>query len=203
MTANDTANLDPDQVSSGHFKLAGEEELSGRATSGKDLGSACVVGALAIAAMVMSLRLEVPGSVSTAPGLLPFVTSLTLLLMAIVLGVKAVRAGGAREFASASRRAAETYLSSEEGRRCLLLIAIIVVYVLLVGIINFDLRQQTPLFTFRLSSFEVISIAVITLIMKLFWKAPLTRCFSVSLVTIEILAAIFRYGFGIIMPESF
>jgi hypothetical protein len=39
--------------------------------------------------------------------------------------------------------------------------------------------------------------------MKLFWKAPLTRCFLVSLITIEVLAAIFRYGFGIIMPESF
>ncbi len=190
-------------MSSESLEFAGEEEISGRATPGKDLGSACVIGTLAIAAMVMSLRLDVPGSVSTAPGLLPFVTSLTLLLMAVILGVKAVQAGGARDFAGGFRRAAGTYLSSSEGRRCLLLIAIIVAYVLLVGIINFDLRLPTPVFVFRLSSYEVISIVVITSIMKLFWKASLPRCFLVSLVTIELMATIFRYAFGIIMPESF
>ena len=183
--------------------FAGEEDTGSQATPGKDLGSACVIGALAIAAMIMSLRLDVPGDISTAPGLLPFATSLTLFLMAIILGVKAVRAGGAHEFAGASRRAAGTYLANEEERRSLLLIGIVVVYVLLVGTINFDLRLPTPLFVFRLSSYEVISFAVITSIMKLYWKASLLRCSLVSLVTIEVLAVIFRYGFGIIMPESF
>ena len=203
MTEYDTAHPDPDRIPSGDPEFAGEEETAGQATPGKDLGSACVIGALSIAVMVMSLRLDIPGSVSTAPGLLPFVTSLTLLLMAVGLGVRAVQAGGARGFVSASRRASEAYLASEEGRRSLLLIVIIVAYILLVGIINFDLRLPTPVFVFRLSSYEVISIAVVTAIMKLFWKAPLTRCFLVSLITIEVLAAIFRYGFGIIMPESF
>jgi len=187
----------------GDLEFAGEEDTTGQASPRKDLGSACVIGALAITAMVMSLRLDIPGNVFTAPGLLPFVTSLTLLLMAILLGLKAMQAGGARDFAGASRRATGTYLSGEEGRRTLLLITIITAYVLLVGLINFDLRLPTPLFVFRLSSYEVISIAVITLIMRLFWKAPLLRCFLASLVTIEFLAAVFRYAFGILMPESF
>ncbi|MCH8913962.1 MAG: hypothetical protein IIA33_10400 [Planctomycetes bacterium] len=203
MTEHDTAHPDSERIPNGDSEFAGEEDPTGQATPGKDLGSACVIGALSIAVMVMSLRLDIPGSVSTAPGLLPFVTSLSLLLMAVVLGVRAVQAGGARGFVSASRRASEAFLSSEEGRRSLLLIVIIVAYVLLVGVINFDLRLPTPVFVFRLSSYEVISIAVITLIMKLFWKGPLTRCFLVSLITIEVLAAIFRYAFGIIMPESF
>ena len=203
MTEHDTAHPDSDRPPTGDLEFAGEKDTAGRASPAKDLGSASVIGALAIAAMIMSLRLDIPGSVSTAPGLLPFVTSLTLLLMAIVLGDRAVQAGGAREFASASRRASGAYLSSEEGRRSLLLIVIIVAYVLLVGSINFDLRLPTPVFVFRLSSYEVISIAVVTSIMKLFWKAPLIRCFLVSLITIEVLAAIFRYAFGIIMPESF
>ena len=185
------------------MEIGGEEDTAARASPAKDLGSACVIGALAMAAMVMSVRLEIPGSIYTAPALLPLITSLTLLLMAIMLGLKAVQAGGARGFASASRRASQAYLSSEEGRRSLLLIVIIVGYVFLVGIINFDLRLPTPVFVFRLSSYEVISIAVITAIMKLFWKATLTRCFLVSLITIEALATIFRYAFGIIMPESF
>ncbi len=104
------------------MEIGGEEDTAARASPAKDLGSACVIGALAMAAMVMSVRLEIPGSIYTAPGLLPLVTSLTLLLMAIMLGLKAVQAGGARGFASASRRASQAYLSSEEGRRSLLLI---------------------------------------------------------------------------------
>ena len=203
MTRHDTAPPNSNRIPSGESEFAGEEDIVGQATPGKDLGSACVIGALSIAAMVMSLRLDIPGSVSTAPGLLPFVTGLALLLMAVLLGVRAVQAGGSREIASASRRASEAYLSSEEGRRSLLLIVIIVAYVLLVGLINFDLRLPTPVFVFRLSSYEVISIAVVTSIMKLFWMAPLTRCLLVSSITIEVLAAIFRYAFGIIMPESF
>ena len=203
MTNDGTARRDPDGVPPGDAEFAGEEDTGGQATPGKDLGSACVIGMLAIAAMVMSLRLDVPGEVFTAPGLLPFATSLTLFLMAIILGVTAVRAGGADDFRQVARRATGSYLASEDGRRSFLLVGIVIAYVVLVGNINFDLRLPTPVFVFRLSSYEVISIAVITSIMKLYWKATFLRCLFVSLVTIEILAIIFRYGFGIIMPESF
>jgi len=203
MTDDDTARRDPDGMPPGDMEFADEEDTGRQATPGKDLASASVIGGLAIAAMAMSLRLDVPGDVLTAPGLLPFATSLTLLLMAIILGVTAVRAGGANDFTQVVRRAAGAYVASEDDRRSLLLVGIVIAYVVLVGTINFDLRLPTPVFVFRLSSYEVISIAVITSIMKLYWKAPFLRCFLVSLVTIETLAIIFRYGFGIIMPESF
>ena len=189
--------------SSKNTGFAGEEDIEGQSTPAKDLGSACVIAVLAITVAVMSVRLDVPGSVYTAPGLLPFMTSLSLFLMAIFLGLRAMRAGGAAHFVGGAWRAITRYIADYQGRRSLLLIVIVVIYVILVGSISFDLRMPTPLFVFRLSSYEVISIGVITLIMKLYWKAPLARCFFVSLISIEVLASIYRYGFAIIMPESF
>ncbi len=203
MTENDRARSRPADLPAEAEEFGGEENTASQSSPAKDFGSAAVIGVFAVTAIVMSLRLDVPGDIYTAPGLLPFVTSLTLLLMAVVLGVRAVRAGGASGFIATANRAAGSYVASEEGRRSLLLIAIVVAYISLVGLINFDLRFPTPVFVFRLSSYEVISITVITAIMKLFWRVSLLRCFLVSMVTIEVLVAIFRYGFGIIMPESF
>ena len=71
----------------------GEEELVERSTPNKDLASAVVVAVVAVLTLVFSFRLDVPGSFYTAPGLLPFITGFTLLLMALTLGVRAIRAG--------------------------------------------------------------------------------------------------------------
>ena len=203
MTEHDTTRSEATDTPADNNEFSGEEDTAGLASPAKDFGSAVAIGALAIAVIVMSLRLDIPGSVVTAPGLLPFVTSLTLLCMAIALGVRGVRGGGARDFIGAFQCAGGSFIAEEEGRRSLLLLVMVVAYVLLVGLINFDLRFPTPVFVFQLSSYEVISIATVTLIMKLFWKAPVWRCLLISLITIEVLVAIFRYGFAIIMPESF
>ncbi len=184
-------------------EFGGEENTAERSSPAKDLGSAVVIAIIAVAVAVMSLRLDVPGSAFTAPGLLPLVTSLSLLLMAVALGTKAVRAGAATGFVSAVGSATRRFVSDTEGRRALLLIGIVVAYVVLVGQISFDWRIPTPAFVFQISSYEVISIVVITTIMKLFWRAPFWRCALISLISVEVLAAIFRYGFAIIMPESF
>ena len=164
---------------------------------------AIVIGAVAVAAIIMSIWLDVPGSAYTAPGLLPCVIGFTLLVMAIALGLSAVRAGGADDLLGGSLRAAQTYFSHEEGRRALVLIALVVLYVLLVALIDFDLTFPTPVLLLEVSSFEVISILMVSGILRLFWRAPLLRCLGVALVTVLVLAAIFRYGFGIVMPERF
>jgi hypothetical protein len=203
MSEADKTHPDTEEVSSREIAFAGEEDTGGLSTPTSDLGSACVIGVLAIAFMVMSYRLDVPGSVYTAPGLMPFISSLSLFFMAALLGFKSLKAGGARDFVKLSREAAGSYFTSDEDRRSMLLIVIVIAYILLVGVVNFDFRLPTAIFEFRLSSYEVISVFVITLIMKLYWQASLLRCFLVSLLTIESLATIFRYGFGIIMPESF
>jgi len=188
-------------------EITGEEDLDGRSTPNKDLASAVVLLMLAVLAIVFSLRLDVPGSLSTAPGLLPFITGLTLLLMSVVLAVQAVRAGAEvtpfAELISGPPRAAKAFCSVEENRRTLSLAAIVIAYVLLVAFLNFDLRFPTPLFDLQISSYEVISVIMVTWILRLFWKAPVLRCLFITLVTVEMLASVFRYGFGILMPESF
>ena len=200
MTENDDA-IDNAPPAMGEF--GGEENTAEHSSPAKDLGSALVIALIAVAVAIMSVRLDVPGSAFTAPGLLPLVTSLSLFLMAVVLGVKAVRAGGSAGFVGAAISATQRYLGDAEGRRALLLIGIVVAYVVVVGQISFNWRIPTPFFVFQISSYEVVSFVVVTTVMKLFWRAPLWRCVLISFLTVEILAAIFRYGFGIIMPESF
>jgi hypothetical protein len=203
MSEPTTNHLNPEEPPNVAMDFTGEEILDSQITPAQDLGSACLIGALAILVMFFSVQLDSPGNIYTAPGLLPLVISLSLLLMAILLGFKSLQAGGASSFTKAFKLAVKGYFSDEQERRSVLLVTIVTVYVVLVDIISFNFRLPTSLFVFQLSAYEVISILVTTLILKLFWKASPIRCFIISLLTIEVLANIFRFGFGILMPESF
>ena len=183
----------------------GEEELVERSTPNKDLASAVVVAVVAVLTLVFSFRLDVPGSFYTAPGLLPFITGFTLLLMALTLGVRAIRAGAKMSVAGLlgiSSKMIRGFLSAKNWRRPMLT-ALVVTYVLLVAFINFELRLPTPLFVLQISSYEVISVIMVTWVLRIFWGASLLRCFMTTLITVEALAFVFRYGFGILMPETF
>ena len=152
--------------------------------------------------MFLAIRLQVPDSLFTAPGLLPFLTGLTLLLMALGLGIKAVRQGGAAAIRQRPYQGMRTYIADEENHRALLLVGIIVVYVILIELLAFDLRLPTPVFVIRFSSYELVSIVALTLILKLFWRGTVPRCFLVSAVWVIALASVFRYGFHILLPGS-
>jgi hypothetical protein len=183
----------------------GEEELVERSTPNKDLASAVVVAVVAVLTLVFSFRLDVPGSFYTAPGLLPFITGFTLLLMALTLGVRAIRAGAKMSVAGLlgiPSKMIRGFLSAKNWRRPILT-ALVVTYVLLVAFINFELRLPTPLFVLQISSYEVISVIMVTWVLRIFWGASLLRCFLTTLITVEALAFVFRYGFGILMPETF
>ena len=184
-----------------------EEEIEERSTPNKDLASAFVIGLLSVLVIVFSIRLDMPGPFYTAPGLLPFFTGCTLLLMAIMLGKQAIRAGAAvnlSELLDDLTIVAKQLWSGEQDRRRFLLMVIITFYVLLIAFINFNFRIPTPLdFDFEISSYEVISVFVVTWILRMFWKASVRRCFIVTLTTVVMLTSIFRYGFGILMPETF
>ena len=98
----------------------GEEELVERSTPNKDLASAVVVAVVAVLTLVFSFRLDVPGSFYTAPGLLPFITGFTLLLMALTLGVRAIRAGAKMSVAGLlgiSSKMIRGFLSAKNWRR--------------------------------------------------------------------------------------
>ena len=178
-----------------------------RAAAGKDLGAALVIAIFAALTVVLSMRLDVPGSISTAPGLFPVIIGSTLCVMAAVLGWRAIRAGAAlgafgglpRRWANAVRELGST----GESARTALLMAMVTAYVSLVGLINFEFSLPMGFFTVRVSSYEVISVIMVAWILRLFWRAHPARCLIVALVSVEILASIFRFGFGIPMPAGY
>lgn len=182
-------------------------EGSDRAEARRDLAAALVIASFAALAMVFSMRLDVPGSISTAPGLFPLIIGTTLLAMAAVLGGRAIRAGATfaklgglpRRWANAARAIGST----EESARTALLMSMVTAYVLLVGLINFEFTLPLGFFTARISSYEVISVIMVAWILRLFWRAHPARCLIVALVVVEVLASIFRYGFGIPMPAGY
>ncbi len=180
--------------------FVGEEESDERSTPAKNLGAAIVIAAISILAMALSLRMPNPTTIYTAPGLLPFLTGLSLLVMAAALGVMAVREGAAKGFFDSAIIAWHAFFRNEENTRTLFLIGIIFVYVLLVDIFAFDLEIPLGGFTFRFSGYETISVAVLTLILRIFWQAPVPKCFGVSFAVVVALASAFRYGFVILLP---
>ena len=186
---------------------AGGGEGPDRAAAGKDLGAALVIAIFAALTVVFSIRLDVPGSISTAPGLFPVVIGSTLFAMAAFLGWRAIRAGGTLgAFGGLPRRWANSvraFGSTSESARTALLMAMVTAYVLLVGLINFEFSLPLGFFTARISSYEVISAVMVAWILRLFWQAHPARCLLVALVSVEILASIFRYGFGIPMPAGY
>lgn len=182
--------------------FTGEEDTGDRSTPRKDLGASLFLVVLSIAAMYYAWQLEVVDSIFTAPGLLPFLTGLSLMVMAFGLGLKALRHGGAEGFFEGVGATVSGYYENVENRRTLLLIGIIFAWVIIVGQITFDLRFPTSFFVFRFSSFEAISIPMLIIILRIFWKATLVRCSAVSIVTILALASVFRDGFKILLPEG-
>lgn len=183
--------------------LHAEEDTSSESTPRKDLVSAIVIAVFAAAIMVLSVGLERPDRLYTAPGLLPFAVALALLIMAGALGWRAVRDGAARGFFAGVAASVRDRGVSEEDWRAALLAGLVLAYVLLVAVVSFELRFATQTFEFVFSGYELVSILVITTVLRAFWRAELLRCFLVAVINVELLAWSFRYGFNILMPETF
>ena len=57
-------------------------------------------------------------------------------------------------------------------------------------------------FEFRVGSFECMTIPVLTVILRLFWRAATWKCLLVSSIAVFALATAFRYGFIIPLPGT-
>jgi hypothetical protein len=187
-------------VSDEKSTLIGEESSDAPTSALRNLLAALVVAAIAVLAIVLAVKLPNPGELASHPGLLPLLTGVSLLGMAVLLGAQAVRAGALRELRNGSGWDQEA--DGAEPGRILLLIGIIFIYVLLVDFFGFDFRYPTPLFTLRFSSFEAWSIPMLALILWIFWRATLLRCLLVAAPVTIVLASIFRSGFNILLPGS-
>lgn len=201
MTDTPKSRLETDVESLTAGKFTGEE--GGYAVSpGKDLFAAAMVAIIGIAAITLSLGLDAPASLYTAPGLLPFITGLSLLIMGAGLAANALKRAPLSEILSAASNPIGPFLVDIEGRRTLTLMGLVLAYVVLTDLINFEIRMPAGFYTFRFSSYETISIPVIALILKLFWRARGLACIAVAAGMVIALAWIFRDGFEILLPGS-
>ena len=188
------------QADEGQGSAAGKEGKDKRSTPGKDLVASAAIAAFALLVMIVALRMPNPGTLFTAPGLLPFLTGLALLIMAAGLGIRSMGAGGIKALLKGPGQVARDYFADIENWRTLLLIGIIILYVIVTQQIAFDLRVPTKFFVFSFSSYELISIITLTLVLRIFWRGSLVRCLFVSAFWIIALASVFRYGFHILLP---
>jgi hypothetical protein len=176
----------------------GEEEDD--STPQKDLLAAIVVGLFALVVMILSVQLPNPGRALTAPGLLPFVAGLSLFAMAIGLARAALRDGGARNLRSAFRANPEQ--SDAHAGRAWVLLGLLVAWVVLIDLLPFEISVRLGELRLDFGTFEAVSILVLAVILRVFWRATTLRCLLAAAVAVLVFASIFRYGFNIPLPGS-
>jgi hypothetical protein len=175
----------------------GEEDDA--STPQKDFVAAIVVGVFGLAVMVLAAQQPNPGRALTAPGLLPFITGLSLFAMAIGLGVAALRDGGGRNVRSVF--SVPPHSDAHAGRAWALL-GLLVALVVLIDALPFQVDFTVMGRELEIGTFECVSIPVLAAILRIFWRAPVLRCALVAGVTVLVFAAAFRYGFKIPLPGS-
>ncbi len=176
-----------------HF--SGEDENAGFASPVQDLVAAGFLVLLSLWVMVESVRLENPGSLVTSPGLLPFLTAGSLAVMALWLGVMALKR---------KRKDAETVPpeSSPEMRRTLILFALIGAYLASLELVRFDYVVPVAGVRIGFGAFEALTIIALCVILSIYWRRALWACLTVSVVWTVFLAGVFRYVFTIPLPGS-
>jgi hypothetical protein len=175
--------------------LLSEDPNAGLATPIMDLAAAAVIAAICVWTLIESLLLPMPGALSTAPGLLPFMTAGSLLIMAGILGASAIGRWGTVPAES------NRFELPAEFPRAVLLAAIITVYVAALQFLPIEMVMRVGDFRLVVGNFEVASIVILTLILRLFWQqAALWMCFAVAFGWTAFLSLIFRLVFQIQLP---
>ena len=181
------------------------EEGGDAATPGRDLAAASVVGVVAILAVIFGLLMPNPeNNIFTAPGFMPVLTGLSLLVMAVGLGVGALKRGGGSELNLSPGELLGRYFADYENQWALILMGLVVVYVALLDWVTFIVTIPLMIGGFRLgfSSFEAVTIPMLAIALRIFWPKSFLQCLIVSAISTLVLAAAFRYGFRIPLPGS-
>ena len=175
-------------------RVVSEDANAGMASPIMDLVAAMVIAAISIFIAAASLALPVPGRIFTAPGLLPFLTAASLMVMSLILGYTAV----VRR--RTTPRALDRFEVPEDYKRSLVLGGIVILYVLALQVIPIELTFSIGSLHFVIGAFETVSLVVITGLLKLYWRAPLWACLSVTVGWIAFLSIVFRMLFQTPLP---
>jgi hypothetical protein len=171
-----------------------EDPNAGLATPIMDLSAAGVIAGVAIWMLIESLRLPAPGGMITAPGLLPFLTAGSLLIMAGLLAAAALR----------RRR----HMAPEVDRielpadfsRSMILGAILIVYVAALEFLPIAAAVSVGSTRLAIGNFEVATIVVLATILRIFWRGTPWACLAVSFGWVAFLSLVFRLIFEIQLP---
>lgn len=183
---------------SDQVKFDGEEEGAGHAAPGLDLIAAGFLVVLSFVVMVASVKLPVPGDLQTAPGLLPFLTGASLMVMAIILGVSAWN----RRKAGVTM-AAEDIRDGAEDRRVLLLAGTVAIYILALQVLAFQMFFSVSSVPLVLSAFEPLTIIALASIIHVSWRGPLWITVVISTAWTLTLSLVFQKLFQIPLPGGF
>jgi len=135
----------------------------------------------------------------TAPGLLPFLTALTLFVMALLLGVTAV-----------NRKATNSWfvnnsisLDKSQTYRTLLLAALVGLYILALQQLAFQYDFSIGDAFFNVSAFEPVTITALVAIIHVYWRGPLWITTLVTVLWTLALSLVFQKAFNLPLPGSF
>jgi hypothetical protein len=180
------------------FHFEGEEAGSGFASPALDFVATGLLVALSIAVMIASVALPVPGGLRTAPGLLPFITAASLLLMALALGWSAwMRHRSGVGGGLLDERDLRTDL------RSIGLAAAVAAYIAALQFLAFQKFLTLGPLTYTISAFEPVTVVALSAIIAMSWKGPLWITVLVSVVWTLILSVVFQHVFSIPLPGSF
>ncbi len=195
--------VDEPEDSTGSHLLS--EEGGEATTPGRDLAAASVVGIVAVLAIILGLLMPNPEkNIFTAPGFMPVLTGLSLLVMSIGMGAGALKRGSGARMSLSPGELLGRYFADYENQWAIILMGVVVVYVVLIDWVTFDLAIPLGIAGLRIgfSSFEAVTIPMLAIALRLFWPKSFLQCFIVAAVSTLVLAAAFRYGFRIPLPGS-
>ncbi|MGI9498417.1 MAG: tripartite tricarboxylate transporter TctB family protein [Geminicoccaceae bacterium] len=183
---------------SDQITFEGEEAGAGHAAPTLDLIAAAFLIALSLLVMAASLTLPVPGALTTAPGLLPFLTAASLFVMAILLGFSALnrRRPGVAPDPVDSR-------NSAEDRGTVLLAVTVALYIAALQVLAFQAFFSVAGVPLVLSAFEPVTILALATLIHLFWRGPLWITVVISISWTLTLSLVFQKIFQIPLPGGF
>jgi hypothetical protein len=171
-----------------------EDANAGLANPIMDLAASGIVGVISIWLAIESLLLPQPGGVLTAPGLLPFLTSASLLIMAAILGFSAI---SRRRI---TPRALDRFDLPDDFLRSMTLGGLVILYVAALQFIPVRTSINIGSLHFVIGAFETVSVVAITGLLRLYWRARLWACLTVAIFWIVFLSITFRIVFQTPLP---
>ena len=183
------------EVADEEKRVYSEEANAGFAAPVMDLSAAVVIALIAAFMAVESLRLPQPGGIIfTAPGLLPFLTAASLLVMAVLLGYSAFTRR------RLTPRALDRFEIPPDVMRSLTLGGIVALYVLALQFVPFGTSFNIGSLHFVIGAFEPVSVVFLTGLLRVYWRAPLWSCLAVIVAWISFLSIVFRMLFQTPLP---